>query len=155
MLGYYGKERWEVFTREGFFPTGDLAIIDEDGFIWFEGRCGEMIKTSGANVAPQEVENALLAYPGVREAIVFGLPDAVKGEIVVAVVTAAPQSQLDTERLRQMLRDSISAYKVPQTIAIMAHAEIPRTASGKPIKYMLRDRVLSLFDGHAPKPCAL
>jgi acyl-coenzyme A synthetase/AMP-(fatty) acid ligase len=139
MLGYYGKERWEVFTREGYLPTGDLAMIDEESFLWFHGRGGEMIKTSGANVAPPEVENALAACEGVREAIVFGVPDEVKGEVVAAVVSAAQGSELDPETLRRALRDSISPYKVPQSIAVMTHEQIPRTASGKPIKHKLRE----------------
>jgi acyl-coenzyme A synthetase/AMP-(fatty) acid ligase len=139
MLGYYGKERWETFTRDGFFPTGDLATVDEDEYIWFHGRGGEMIKTSGANVAPQEVEVALAACPGVREAIVFGMPDEVKGEAVIAVVSAAQGSALDPESLRSALRETISPYKVPQSITIVTHEQIPRTASGKPIKHKLRD----------------
>ena len=139
MLGYYGKERWETFTRDGFFPTGDMAIIDEEGFIRFAGRDGDMIKTSGANVAPQEVEAALLACDGVREAIVFGVPDATRGEAVAAVVAAAQGSQLDPEVLRQSLRKTISPYKVPQSIAVLTYEDIPRTASGKAIKHKLRE----------------
>jgi acyl-CoA synthetase (AMP-forming)/AMP-acid ligase II len=143
MIGYYGKERWETFTRDGWFPTGDLVNLDEDDFVWFLGRGGEMIKTSGANVAPPEVENALAACPGVREAIVFGLPDEVKGEVVVAVVSAAQGSKLDPEALRESLRETISPYKVPQAIAVVTHEEIPRTASGKPIKHRLREMLFS------------
>jgi acyl-CoA synthetase (AMP-forming)/AMP-acid ligase II len=138
MLGYYGKDRWEYTTRDGFFPTGDLARIDEESFLWFLGRGGEMIKTSGANVAPQEVEVALSGCAGVREAIVFGVPDEIKGEAVVAVVSAAQGSELDPESLRLALREAISPYKVPQSITVLTHEDIPRTASGKPIKPKLR-----------------
>jgi acyl-CoA synthetase (AMP-forming)/AMP-acid ligase II len=147
MLGYYGKERWETFTREGFFATGDLAYIDEEHYLWFHGRSGEMIKTSGANVAPQEVENALAACAGVREAIVFGLPDEVKGEVVVAVVSAAEGSQLDGEALRRALREAISPYKVPQSVTVLTHEAIPRTASGKPIKHKLREMLFPAATG--------
>jgi acyl-CoA synthetase (AMP-forming)/AMP-acid ligase II len=139
MLGYYGKERWETFTRDGFFPTGDMAIIDEEGFIWFAGRDGDMIKTSGANVSPQEVEGALLACEGVREAIVFSIPDEAKGEAVIAVVAAAPGAELDPETLRKTLRETISPYKVPQAISVLTYEDIPRTASGKAIKHKLRE----------------
>ncbi len=143
MIGYYGKERWEFLTRDGFFPTGDLAMIDEDGYCWFFGRGGEMIKTSGANVAPQEVEVALLACDGVREGVVFGLPDEDKGEIVVAVVAPTPGNEPSAETLRQKLRETISPYKVPQSIAFLAHEDIPRTPSGKPIKHKLREMLFS------------
>jgi acyl-CoA synthetase (AMP-forming)/AMP-acid ligase II len=139
MLGYYGKERWEVFTPDGFFPTGDLIALDEEEYVWFHSRRGEMIKTAGANVAPPEVENALAACPGVREAIVFGAPDAEKGEIVVAVVVAASGSELTAEALRQALRETISPYKTPQTFVFLTHEEVPRTPSGKPIKPKLRE----------------
>jgi acyl-CoA synthetase (AMP-forming)/AMP-acid ligase II len=139
MTGYYGKERWEAFTRDGWFPTGDLVTIDEEGFLWFQGRGGDMIKTSGANVAPPEVEAALAACPGVREAIVFGVPDEVKGEVVVAVVSAAQGSQVEPEDLRRAVREAISPYKIPQTIKVVTHEDIPRTASGKPIKHRLRE----------------
>ena len=146
MLGYYGKERWEMFTRDGFFPTGDLATLDEDGYLWFHGRNGEMIKTSGANVAPPEVENALMACEGVREAIVFGLPDEVKGEVVVAVVAAKQGFELDAATLIKAVRETISPYKTPQSIAFLTHEEIPRTASGKPIKHKLRDMLFPAND---------
>ncbi|MBV9995336.1 MAG: acyl--CoA ligase [Caulobacteraceae bacterium] len=139
MHGYYRKERWEVFTAEGYFPTGDLSILDEDDYIYFVGRKGEMIKTSGANVAPPEVENALLTCPGVREAIVFGVPDATKGEVVAAVVSPQDGAALDAEGLRLALRERLSPYKVPQTFAFLTHDEIPRTASGKAIKPKLRE----------------
>jgi acyl-coenzyme A synthetase/AMP-(fatty) acid ligase len=139
MMGYYGKERWEIFTREGFFPTGDLVTIDDDGYLQFVGRTTEMIKTSGANVSPQEVEGALASCPGVREGIVFGIPHAEKGEAVIAVISAAEGSKLDGEKLRRMLREMISPYKVPHDFAFLTHDEIPRTASGKPVKHKLRE----------------
>jgi acyl-CoA synthetase (AMP-forming)/AMP-acid ligase II len=139
MQGYYGKERWEVFTADGYFPTGDLVTIDADGYLWFHGRAGEMIKTSGANVAPPEVENALLACPGVREAVVFGIDDEDKGEAVVAVVAGNADAVLDADVLCAQLREMISPYKVPQAIAFLSQDQIPRTASGKPIKHKLRE----------------
>jgi acyl-CoA synthetase (AMP-forming)/AMP-acid ligase II len=149
MLGYYGKERWETFTRDGYFPTGDLVIVDEEEFVWFLGRRGEMIKTVGANVAPPEVENALATCEGVREAIVFGIPDVTKGEAVIAVVTSMEGFEFDAAAIRGALRELISPYKVPQTIVRMAHEDIPRTASGKPIKHKLREM---LFPGDDTAP---
>jgi acyl-CoA synthetase (AMP-forming)/AMP-acid ligase II len=139
MIGYYGKERWEAFTRDGWFPTGDLATIDEEGFLWFHSRMGEMIKTTGANVAPPEVEAALARCPGVREAIVFGVPDEARGEAVVAVVSPTHGDTVTPEALTAALREMISPYKLPREIAIMSFEEIPRTAAGKPIKTRLRE----------------
>lgn len=139
MTGYYKKERDEVFTREGFFPTGDLVSIDEDDYLFFHGRRTEMIKTSGANVSPREVETVLHTFPEVREALVLGIPDPVKGEAVVAVIVPADGQEPDVETIRARLRQEISPYKVPQQIRILPYADIPRTGSEKAIKRNLVD----------------
>lgn len=138
MRGYYKKEREEVFTRDGWFATGDLAIMDDEGFIFFTGRLGELIKTSGANVAPREVELALQRYPEVREGIVFGLPDPVKGEKVTAVVIPQSGQTIDPAALKARLRQDISPYKVPVHIIEMAFDDVPRTGSQKPQKPQLK-----------------
>lgn len=137
MQGYYKKEREQTFTRDGFFATGDLVKIDEDDFIYFTGRSTEMIKTSGANVSPREVEIALQKYPEVREAIVFGMPDAVRGEIVVAVLVAAAGKVADPADLTARLRRDISNYKVPHRMVLIPFDDIPRTGSAKPRKPQL------------------
>lgn len=138
MQGYYKKEREETFTSDGFFPTGDLSIIDEDNYIYFNSRRSEMIKTSGANVAPREVEALLQSYDEIREAIVFGIPDTVKEELVIAIVIPADGASIDPTALRDQLRQEISAYKVPNTILVREQDDVPRTDSGKPIKPQLR-----------------
>jgi acyl-coenzyme A synthetase/AMP-(fatty) acid ligase len=142
MHGYYKREREEVFARDGFFATGDLASIDEDDYIYFHGRRTEIIKTSGANVSPKEVELALLRLQGVREAIVFGMPDPVKGEIVVAVVVPTGGRTLEAAALRERLRAEISPYKVPQKIVFMDFEDIPRTGSQKARKGALLDMLI-------------
>ncbi len=143
MQGYYKREREEVFTRDGFFATGDLVIIDEDDFIYFTGRATEMIKTSGANVSPREVEIALQRYPEVREAIVFGVPDEVRGEITIAVVVPAEGRTIDTADLTGRLKQDISPYKLPHRMVVMDFDDIPRTGSAKPRKPQLREMVAS------------
>jgi acyl-coenzyme A synthetase/AMP-(fatty) acid ligase len=141
MQGYYKVEREQVFTRGGWFATGDLVSIDTDDYLRFHGRNSELIKTAGANVSPSEVEHALTALPGVREAIVFGLPDAVKGEIVFAVAVPLADHQLDPGALREALRQRLSAYKVPQQIVVMPFEEVPRTGSDKVFKRALKERL--------------
>jgi acyl-coenzyme A synthetase/AMP-(fatty) acid ligase len=142
MRGYYKVEREDTFTRDGFFATGDRCVIDEDDYLFFHGRLSEMIKTSGANVAPREVELVIQARPEVREAIVFGMPDEVKGEIVACVVVPAiDDDPLDIETLRAAIGEEISPYKVPQEFVVMAFEEIPRTGSAKAHKPKLRDAV--------------
>jgi acyl-CoA synthetase (AMP-forming)/AMP-acid ligase II len=146
MKGYYRKEREECVTRDGWFATGDLAIIDEDDHIFFTGRLGELVKTSGANVAPREVELALQRLPGVREAIVFGLPDPVKGEKVMAVLVAESDVALDVVDVVAQLKQDVSPYKVPADFVVMAFEEIPRTGSQKANKPQLKAIVTALID---------
>jgi acyl-CoA synthetase (AMP-forming)/AMP-acid ligase II len=138
MTGYYKREREEVFTRDGYFATGDLVSIDEDDYLSFTSRLNEMVKTSGANVAPREVEMVAQSYPGIREALVFGLPDKEIGEVVICVLVASDGVDLDTEALRQRLRNDLAPYKVPQEYLVMAYEDIPRTGSDKPNKPSLR-----------------
>lgn len=146
MRGYYKKEREEAFTVDGWFATGDLAVIDGDDYIYFTGRRGEMVKTAGANVAPKEVELALMGHPAVREAIVFGMPDPVKGQKVVAVLVPKTEAGLDANEVGAWVRTRISAYKAPAEIHVMAFEAIPRTGSQKPIK----PRLQALLTGDAP-----
>lgn len=133
MDGLYKREREEVFDADGFYHTGDRGYL-EDGHIWFRGRYTEMVKSGGANVAPIEVEQALLSLRGVRLAYVFGVPDPEKGEVVVAVVVPDDGVELEPDELRRELNTQISAYKVPVKWCISGESEIPSLASGKPDK---------------------
>jgi len=110
MMGFYKCERREVFEPDGFYRTGDQCSLSDDGYLFFNGRLGDMIKTSGANVSPREVETVLLAQPGVLEAVVLGLPDPNLGERVVAVVVAAAGATLTEVALTACLQESLSAY---------------------------------------------
>jgi acyl-CoA synthetase (AMP-forming)/AMP-acid ligase II len=139
MRGYYKRERHEAFDREGWFHTGDRCMVDEDDFLFFYGRVNDMIKTAGANVAPAEVEAVLVGLPQVREAIVLGVPDEMRGEVVAAVIVPEDGCVIDAEALRLRVREELSSYKVPTLIAFMTHDEVPRTdAAGKPKRAALR-----------------
>ncbi len=131
MLGMLGREHHEVFDDDGFLHTGDLGYV-EDGHVYFTGRAGEMLKSAGANVSPLEVEQALVALPGVDAAFVFGVPTSDRGESVAAVVvTAQSTTTLDPAELQARLREVISPYKVPTLIATADRTELPLLASGK------------------------
>jgi acyl-CoA synthetase (AMP-forming)/AMP-acid ligase II len=142
MDGYYKRERSEVFLPDGWFATGDRVVIDDAGYTYFRGRVSEMIKTSGANVSPAEIEILLQSYENVQEAIVFGLPDEAKGERVAAVVVAKEGKSVDLGVLQAKLRDDLSAYKVPSELHLMPFEEIPRTDAGKVRKNLLKERFL-------------
>ena len=132
ITGMYKRRREEVFTPDGFYPTGDLCRIDADGYLYFVARRSDMIKTRAANVSRLEVEAALNALLGVVTSVVTGLPDAEFGQIVAAAVLPAPGAAPDEEGLRKALREVLSSYKVPRRIVfIKSEDEIPRTATGK------------------------
>lgn len=131
MSGLYKKRPEEVFTPDGFYPTGDLVRIDGDGYLFFVARRNDMIKTRSANVSRLEVEAALNALPEVAQAVVTGLPDAEFGQVVAAAVVPAEGASPTEESLRAALRDELSSYKVPRRIVFVREEQIPRTATGK------------------------
>jgi acyl-coenzyme A synthetase/AMP-(fatty) acid ligase len=111
-----------------------------------------MIKTSGANVSPAEVEVALRELPEVREAIVIGLPDAKLGQIVVAAIVPHDGKEIDCAAVRAHLREEISSYKIPRIIVPMAYEEIPRTdAAGKPKREALKDILAARRDANCSR----
>jgi acyl-CoA synthetase (AMP-forming)/AMP-acid ligase II len=131
MSGYCGRERHETFDRDGWYHSGDLFHADADGFLYFHGRQGDMIKTSGANVSPREVEAAVLDETGLV-AHVFGVDDPATGQLVVAVLRVPPAAVApDAEELAGRLRARLSAYKVPKRIVAMDEGEVPMMSSGK------------------------
>jgi acyl-CoA synthetase (AMP-forming)/AMP-acid ligase II len=130
MEGYTGRERHEVFDADGWFPTGDLVAVDGDGFFYFQGRRGDMIKTSGANVSPREVEAAIFDLTGLT-AHVIGVPDAARGQLVAAALRVPAGRGVDAEALREQLAARLSAYKVPRRFLLLADDEVPLLSSGK------------------------
>jgi acyl-CoA synthetase (AMP-forming)/AMP-acid ligase II len=141
MTGYLRKERHETFDRDGWYHTGDLFHVDDEGFFYFHGRQSEMIKTSGANVSPREVEAAILEETGLV-AHVFGEDDEAAGQLVVAVIRTLPTSAVpDPEQLRLHLRSRLSAYKVPKRIVTLDEKDVPMMSSGKLDMRALRELV--------------
>jgi acyl-CoA synthetase (AMP-forming)/AMP-acid ligase II len=139
MVGYYGKPRSDVFEPDGWWRSDDMGRVDEDGFFYPVSRLSDMIKTSGANVAPEEVAAVLARLTG-RDCIVLGLPDEERGEIVAAVV--AGEEPLDLDDLRERAGSVLSGYKIPRLVRTMPAAEIPTLSSGKIDKRALRERLL-------------
>jgi acyl-CoA synthetase (AMP-forming)/AMP-acid ligase II len=131
MSGFYKVNRKDVFTRDGFYPTGDLARLDSDGYVYFVGRRGDMIKTRAANVSRLEVEAALRRLPGVDLPIVVGLPDPELGQRVAAAVVPAKGAAPTDESLKVALRAVLSSYKIPREIVFITHDDVPRTTTGK------------------------
>jgi acyl-CoA synthetase (AMP-forming)/AMP-acid ligase II len=131
MKGFYKVDPRQVFTPDGFYPTGDIVRIEEDGHLFFEARRGDMLKTSGANVSRLEVEAALRTLPEVALPIVVGLPDAEIGQLVVAAVVPTEGSKPTEASLQAALRERLSSYKMPRRILVIAPDEVLWTPSNK------------------------
>jgi fatty-acyl-CoA synthase len=137
MAHYYKMTPSECFDAEGFFHTGDLARLDAGGLLHFRGRIKDVIKTAGVNVAAAEVEAVLLEHPGVRVAVVTGVPHPTRGENVVAFVV--PQGDAgDAAALLDFCRTRLAAYKVPRHVFFCREAQLPQLGSGKVDKAALR-----------------
>ncbi|MBX9641758.1 MAG: AMP-binding protein [Mycobacteriaceae bacterium] len=126
----YKRSREECFDVDGWFHTGDLVRADDDGFLYFAGRSGGMIKTAGANVSAAEVEKAMAAI-GVT-AHVLGLPNTTRGQMVAAVVVLPDGADdFDEAALRLRLKTELSAYKIPRRFIAVPRPKIPLLSSGK------------------------
>ena len=146
MAGLLGREREEVFDADGWYHTGDLGRLDDDGWVYFLGRAGEMVKTpGGANVTPSEVEAALLRIDGVLEAYVTGVA-APGGELVAAAVVPRSGAAGDADAVRAALRTDLSAYKLPSIVWLCTKDDLPFFDSGKIDKAALAQRLAK----HAP-----
>ena len=130
MQRYYKLAREQCFDADGWFHTGDLVRADTDGFVYFIGRRGAMIKTAGANVAPAEVEKAIAKVSGLT-AYVVGLPDPDRGQVVAAVIVFDDSADFDEGTLRAQLKTELSAYKIPRRFAAVHSSDIPLMSSGK------------------------
>jgi acyl-CoA synthetase (AMP-forming)/AMP-acid ligase II len=131
MQRYYKRSREECFDADGWFHTGDLVRTDADGFVYFIGRKGAMIKTAGANVAPAEVERAIAKVTGGTAAFVLGLPDPERGQLVAAVVALEDGAEFDEAAVRKSLKSELSSYKIPKHFAIIPRSDLPVLSSGK------------------------
>jgi acyl-CoA synthetase (AMP-forming)/AMP-acid ligase II len=131
MQRYYKRSREECFDADGWFHTGDLVRTDSEGFVYFIGRKGAMIKTAGANVAPAEVERAIAKVTGGTVAHVLGLPDADRGQVVAAVIALEGGAEFDEAAVRDRLKTELSSYKIPKHFAVVPRSDIPVLSSGK------------------------
>ena len=134
--GYWRREDAAgVFTDDGYLLTGDVAVMDPDGFFAIVDRKKDLIIAGGFNVYPSEVEEVLLRLPGVADAVVVGVPDRYRGETVKAFVVAAPGAGLTEAGVIEHCRGDLTAYKVPKVVEFVD--ALPRTAVGKVMRRVL------------------
>jgi acyl-CoA synthetase (AMP-forming)/AMP-acid ligase II len=146
MTEYLGDaDATEAAFAHGWFHSGDVGHLDEDGLLWFTDRRKDLIKSGGENVASIEVERAVYAAePGVAEAVVVGLPHEYWSEAVTAFVVPAPGATLDPDAIREAMRAHIDAYKIPKAVVVVD--ALPRTSTGKVQKNVVRDRHADHYD---------
>lgn len=140
VTAYFGNpEKTAETFRNGWVHTGDIGFIDAEGFLTISGRKKEMIVSGGQNIHSAEVEEILLAHPGVADAAVFALPDPVWGEKVAALIVPAAGGEADDAALEAWCRERLAGFKIPR--AIFRQAEpLPRTPTGKIQKFLLVER---------------
>jgi acyl-CoA synthetase (AMP-forming)/AMP-acid ligase II len=148
--GYWNKpaQTAEAFTADGWFRSGDLGRIDEDGYIYIVDRKKDIIIRGGENISAVEVEAAIYAHPAVAEASVVGLPDERLGEIVGAIVFLKPGERLESESLIQFVARDLASFKVPARLWVV-DAPLPKLASGKIDKVTLRKQYREVHHGTA------
>ena len=146
MQGYYKEEEKtkDVF-RGGWLHTGDLGIMDEEGYFYFVDRKKDIVKTGGENVSTVEVEGVIFSNPKVAEATVVGLPHERWAEAVTAFVVPKPEETITEEEIIQYCKENIAGYKVPKKVIILD--ELPVNPSGKILKKVLRKDYQDAYEG--------
>jgi acyl-CoA synthetase (AMP-forming)/AMP-acid ligase II len=138
MPGYHNKpEETRNALRDGWYHTGDLAKHDENGFLTITGRLKELIIRGGQNITPAEIEEVVNAYAAVLDCAVVGIAHEHLGEVPALFIVPRPGQIIESEEVLAHCRAQLSAYKIPHVVQLIA--EIPRTGSGKIIRYKLKD----------------
>src|ERR687886_124583 len=145
MKGYYKmpEETEEVIDEDGWLHTGDLATMDEDGYVQIMGRVDDMIIRGGENIYPREIEEFLYTHPEISDVQVYGVPDEKYGERVAAAIITKKDASLTDEDVKEYCRENIAGYKVPEYVDFVE--EDPMTASGKIQKYKLREAAIERY----------
>ncbi|MFL5657641.1 MAG: AMP-binding protein [Ktedonobacteraceae bacterium] len=143
MAGYYNmpEKSAETIDAEGWLHTGDLATMDEQGYVNIVGRLKEMVIRGGENIFPREIEELLIRHPQIADAQVLGVPDAFFGEELLVVVLPKEGEEISEQELRDFCKERISHQKIPRYIQFVK--SYPMTASGKVQKFVLREQAIN------------
>jgi fatty-acyl-CoA synthase len=146
MKGYWKQPAAtaEAIDKDGFLRSGDIGRMDEEGYFRIEERKKDLIKASGYSVFPAEVESLMYRHAGVAEVAVVGVPDPYRGEDVVAFVVprAEARGELTEQQVVDWCRTEIAVYKAPRRVCFVE--SLPKTASGKVLKRVLREKARDL-----------
>jgi long-chain acyl-CoA synthetase len=136
MRGYWEKDNEGVFFPGGWFRTGDIGLMDTEGYFKIVDRKKDMIKVSGFNVFPNEIENVMAGHPKVLEVAAIGVPDAKSGEVIKVFIVKKDQS-LTEEELKKFCHENLTNYKVPKYFEF--RTELPKTNVGKILRRTLKE----------------
>ena len=142
MIGYWNDpdRTAEAIDSGGWMHTGDLATMDDDGYVNIVGRIKDMIIRGGENVYPREIEEFLYTHPDVVDAQVIGVPDLKFGEEIMAWVKLREDSEVTEDELKAFCKGKIAHYKVPRYVAFVP--EFPMTVTGKVQKFRMREMAI-------------
>ena len=136
MRGYWNKDNEGVFFANEWFRTGDIGYMDADGFFKIVDRKKDMIKVSGFNVYPNEIENVIAGHPKVLEVAAIGVPDAKSGEVIKVFIVKKDQTLSEAE-LKSFCHENLTNYKVPKYFVF--RTELPKTNVGKVLRRVLKE----------------
>lgn len=138
MKGYFNMPEATLETfKDGWLHTGDLATVDEDGFMYIKDRKKDMIISGAENIYPVEIEQVLYSHPKVLEAAVIGVPDEKWGESVRAVIALKPGQKMTAEEVIEYCKENLASYKKPRSVIFLE--QLPRNPAGKVLKTVLRE----------------
>jgi long-chain acyl-CoA synthetase len=141
MKGYWNMpEETANALRDGWLYTGDIAKVDEDGYLYIVDRKKDLIIASGFNIYPRDIEEVLYEHPAVQEAVVIGVPDPYRGEDVKAVIVLKAGKEATEQEIIQYCKENLGAYKVPRSIEF--REQLPKTSVGKILRRALRDEAV-------------
>ncbi len=146
MRGYWDDEERtkDAIVDGGWMRTGDLAVLDAEGYCQIVGRLKDMIIRGGENIYPREIEEFLFTHPDIQEVQVFGVPDKKFGEEVCTWIVKRDGSPLDEDGVKAYCKDQIAHYKVPRYVRFVS--ELPMTVTGKPQKFIMRDEMVKILN---------
>jgi acyl-CoA synthetase (AMP-forming)/AMP-acid ligase II len=136
MPGYWhDPQTTATVLVDGWLKTGDMATMDDDGYLFIQGRRSDMIKSGAHRINPKDIEEVIAEIDGVAEAVVVGVEDEILGQVIKAVIVPAPGRKLDVLSVKAHCRDRLASYKIPKLIELAN--ELPKTASGKVKRFEL------------------
>jgi len=129
-------EESELSFVDGWLYTGDIGLMDEEGWFYIKERKKDLIISGGFNVYPKEIDDILYSHPSIREACTVGIPDEAAGELIVSFIVLRPDQELSEEKVKEFCREYLAAYKIPRRVRFLD--KLPKTSVGKPSRVALR-----------------